>query len=323
MAKNVVKKITNTVSKTSKKVNLTYLLASVIFIGLIITLLVIVMRNKEGFKKFVAFDSMWVSKGEKGVDGAKGEDAKFEKSFIDENGNPVTEVFNNDQISTEFKNMLMDDMVEDGIIVKEEGEEGDIYYPTGTIYHKTYHNDKKNNIEPEVISSQRVIRRMWEFGYNKTTEFQGKYFKVNYTKKSKNSYVKITYTINLTGRNDYGNQFRIFSENSDNPGQISETHSMAGVWEPNWTNQIPKSVTITGIDTDKTKLEKTYFVKIGRFEDKFFAPTGNNNYGNIDINGQLSQEGHKYKKAGYLSSSCTIEEIVLPKDTETTLSTFI
>ena len=38
MPKNVVKKITNTVSKTSKKVNLTYLLASVIFIGLIISL---------------------------------------------------------------------------------------------------------------------------------------------------------------------------------------------------------------------------------------------------------------------------------------------
>ena len=180
MAKNVVKKITNTVSKTSKKVNLTYLLAAVIFIGLIIALLVIVMRNKEGFKKFVAFDSMWVSKGEKGADGAKGEDAKFKKSFIDENGNFVTEVLNNDQISTEFKNMLMDDMVEDGIIVKEEGTDtnGDKiikFFSPGIINTEFNISNKEKQINP-------IDQGNWLIGRNRI--FPDKYFPIDYNKKS-------------------------------------------------------------------------------------------------------------------------------------------
>ena len=308
MPKNVVNKITKTVSKTTKKVNLTYLLAAVIFIGLITALLVLVMRNKEGFKKFVAFDSIWVSKGEKGADGAKGEDAKFEKSFIDENGNPVTEVLKNDQISTEFKNMLMDDMVEDGIIVKEEGTDtnGDSsYFPIGTIYQKTYFSKVKVDICPKDNIAN-----------------PGKYFNINYTKKSNNSYVKITYTINLSGNTKTGIQFRIFSaqkldsETINNERQISPTYGMAGVWNDYWQKCVPKSVTITGIDKENDK--NLYYIKIDNYWEGTESPCKN-----IMINGQLEESIDKYNADGYFKSSCTIEEIVLPKDTDTTLSTFI
>jgi hypothetical protein len=315
MAKNVVKKITNTVSKTSKKVNLTYLLAAVIFIGLIIALLVIVMRNKEGFKKFVAFDSMWVSKGEKGADGAKGEDAKFKKSFIDENGNFVTEVLNNDQISTEFKNMLMDDMVEDGIIVKEEGTDtnGDKiikFFSPGIINTEFNISNKEKQINP-------IDQGNWLIGRNRI--FPDKYFPIDYNKKSNKSYVKITYTITLTGHNCQGVQFRIYSaekingENITNERQISETHSMAGTWGEYIQRQAPKSITFTGIDTRNDT--NFYFVKIRNWTG---PGDWKNNYGSIYINkvgiGNYSVD---------LNSSFSIEEIVLPKDTDTTLSTFI
>ena len=314
MPKNVVKKITNTVSKTSKKVNLTYLLAAVIFIGLIITLLVLVMRNKEGFKKFVAFDSMWVSKGEKGADGAKGEDAKIEKSFIDENGNPVTEVLNNDQISTELKNMFMDDMVKDGIIVKEEGTDtnGDKiikFFSPGIINTEFNISNKEKQIDP-------VKNDNW-FIRNRT--FPNKYFPIDYNKKSNNSYVKITYTITLTGHNCQGVQFRIYSaekingENITNERQISETHSMAGTWGEDIQRQAPKSITFTGIDTRNDT--NFYFVKIRNW-------TGpgdyRNNYDSIYIN-KLGIGSYNVD----LNSSFSIEEIVLPKDTDTTLSKFI
>ena len=199
-----------------------------------------------------------------------------------------------------LKKHIIDKFVNEGLIVNLGSNETPNYFPLGTINMKTVFD---SNIR--TISSLN----------NKTV----KYFNINYTKKVKDSYVKITYTISVSGHNCQGNQFRLFSSDNGIEKQISATHSLAGVWEGTWQKRVPKSINITGIDTSD-KLDRNYYIYI----DNFQGPGGwDNNKGSITVNGQHDKTNNKYNAEGYFKSSCTIEEVVLPKDTDTTLSAFI
>ena len=199
-----------------------------------------------------------------------------------------------------LKKHVIDKLVEKNIIVNFGSNEEPNYFPLGTINMKTVFD---SNI----------------LGISSLNNKTQKYFNINYTKKVKDSYVKIKYTISVSGHNNQGNQFRLFSSDNGIEKQISATHSMAGVWDGEWQKRVPKSINITGIDTSD-KLDRNYYIYI----DNFQGPGGwNNNKGEITVNGQRNKTISKYNAEGYFKSSCTIEEVVLPKDTDTTLSKFV
>ena len=159
------------------------------------------------------------------------------------------------------------------------------YFPVGTINMKT------------VIDTDKLFIR--------EDDVQSKYFNVSYNKKAKNSYVKITYTITLSGYNKNSNQFEVYS--SDNNKPLSAKHSVGGVRNDYWRKGIPKSIEVIGIDTSDN-IERKYFIK-------------SYNLGSLKINGVNSTENNRvfnlYRAEGYLSSSCTIEEIMVPNKKKT------
>jgi len=277
-------KLGNTLKKF-EGIDTTILLVSLSII-IVIIVLAVKNSNKEDFEnKEISSNTELYSRGPAGAAGPDGE--------------PKPNININD-VYSDGKTNIMEKLVEKDIIIKEEHTDTNRnkivkYFPLGTINMKT------------VIDTDKLT----------ITDMDKNYFNVSYNKKAKSSYIKIKYTITLTGNNKVGNQFTIFSKKKNEDGgdieyQISAKHSMAGVnSEGAWYLSVPKSINILGIDTyTSDNLEKNYFVRIG--------------FGDGEPKIGFNESNHaEYNIKGYLSSSCTIEEIVLPKDTDTTLSKFI
>ena len=244
--------------------------AAILLVSLSIIIVMIVLfvkkSSKEAFQVSTLAENWWSIKG---LDGSPGED-----------GND----FNLENVKTNTETKVINDMIAKELIVNDGTEAEPNYFPVGIINMKTVIDSTKKNISYSSIDNNE------------------KFFSVNYEKKANKSFVKISYTITLTGNNYKGNQFTIFKGDK----QISVKTAMAGLWHGGWVKKIPKSITITGIDTDNTKGTQTYFVKI----EKYSGGNGNGQ-SDIYINGQLETAG-KYNNDGYLSSSCTIEEIMVP-----------
>ena len=284
--------ILGNIFKKFEGIDTTILLVS---LSIIIVIIVLAVKNS----KIEDFENEEISNNtelySRGPAGAAGPD-----------GEPKPNI-NINEVYSGFKEHIMNKLVEKNIIVNDGSVDNPNYFPVGIINMKKIIDTGKKKIPHNEIKDN-------------------KYFIVNYEKKAKNSFVKISYTITLTGRNYKGNQFTIFKGKLDDSGniinstQISVKTAMAGVYNGTWDQIIPKSITITGIDTDKSKEKTKYFVRIEKYADD-----NNEGHGDIKINGVLHKDYQlkKYNNAGYLSSSCRIEEIMLPEGTNTTLSNFI
>jgi hypothetical protein len=136
------------------------------------------------------------------------------------------------------------------------------------------------------------------------------YFHVKYNKQSLRSYVKITYTIPMTGVHfRHGAQFRVYVKEPTVSGdiRISSTVSTAGVWHDGWDQIAPKSITVTGIDAGPHAKQREYYITIGNYGDSSAT---------ILINGvqhgSSQYQRHKYNGKYYMGASVLVEEIVLP-----------
>lgn len=307
MAKSTMNKVSKKVAKMDKS-TLAIILVSLALV-IVVTVILVRKSKREGFALMDLSNASFVTQGAdgapgadgaQGVDGAPGADgddyipsdqdrnniySDFKEKDLAENSRLQTELYNS------FKNKLMGEMVQNKLIVKED----DKYFPVGVIGMKTSVDTERNIIDIGDLNGD------------------VKHFKVKYNKKAKNSYVKITYTITLTGHNNEGNQFRVYSS-KDNFNQISATHSHAGVWEGSYQKIVPKSSVVIGIDRSNEIGERDYYCKIDCAEGAGYS----NNRGRIVINAMEWNTDHndqhwktdKYEKQGYLSSSCTIEEIM-------------
>jgi hypothetical protein len=264
--------------KKFEGIDTTILLVSLCTVVVIIVLAV-KHSKKEDFQISQLAENWWSIKG---LDGSPGEEGGIKDTT---------------EINKQATNKIIEYMKDMGLIIEEinavlNEETGTYdtltkYFPVGTINMKT------------VIDTDELFINKNEVQSN------NKYFNVSYNKKAKNSYVKITYTITLTGNNDKSNQFEVYS--SDNNKPLSAKHSVGGVSNSYWKLAVPKSIEVIGIDTSDN-IERKYFIK-------------SYNLGSLKINGVNSNEDTRvhniYRDAGYLSSSCTIEEIMVPNKKNT------
>lgn len=293
MAKNAMRKVSNSVSKVvanTKKmspVNLAILLVSVAIVVVLVVLLV--KRSKrEGFELINLSQASWVTKGEDGVMGEDGAQGPPGDDYI-----PNQE--DKDALYAEFKGKIMGDMVQNKLLVKED----DKYFPVGVIGMKTVIDDTKKRIDHNSLNGD--VR----------------HFQVKYNKKAKNSYIKITYSICYTGHNCWGFTLRVFSREGSTENQIGGTQGQNGPWQGDFQRIAPQAVNIIGIDNSNTTGEKNYFCKLDN------EGRHNNNSAHTYINGLMFTTdkrgggwiGHKWHKDNLLKSSCTIEEI-MPKPLE-------
>lgn len=300
MAKNAMRKVSNSVSKVvadtknMSPINLAILVVSVAIVVVLVILLV--KRSKrEGFALMNLSDASWVTKGEDGVMGEDGEDGAQGPQ-----GPPGDDYIPNqadkDALYNEFKGKLMGEMVSNKLIVNEGTDENPKYFPVGVIGMKTIIDGDKRRINHDNMNISQ------------------EHFKITYNKKAKNSYVKITYSICFTGHNCRGFTMRVFAEDGSEKTQIGATQGQNGPWHGDFQRIAPQTNNIIGIDNSNTTGEKTYFCMLDN------EGRNDNNSKHTFINGVMHSEynaGWKTHKwhTGLLKSSCTIEEI-MPKPLE-------
>ena len=308
MAKNVMRKVSNSVSKVvadtkMSPINLAILLVSLAIVVVLVILLV-KRRKREGFALLDLLDSNWVAKGEDGVKGEDGPSGPQGPQGLQ--GPPGEDTSYSDeekeQLTKDFKIKIMEKMINDKLIVKEDNEGEEKYFPLGTINMKTHLDETKQS-----------------FTYNDVMVNKKQFFNIKYNKLSKNSFVKITYVIPFTGwRFHRGIMLRMFVKESDRDRTISASSMDAGAWESvNWEQVVIKDIKVIGIDATDEIGEREYFVEI-------YFPQ---NYRNFVKDNHLTINGiHKYEHGswpadhtptGLLDSrnickaSCTIEEVVI------------
>ena len=270
----------------------------VVSLALIVVVLTLVLRKckREGFALLKVSDASWVTKGKDGEPGEAGEAGAAGAQGPAGNQGPagpagaqgedyIPSQQDKDNMYNEFKDKIMRELADKKIISRE----GTKYFPAGVI-----------NMQHRLVYDRKKIT---------TSNMSGlTYFHVKYNKQSLRSYVKITYTIPMTGVYFHrGAQFRVYVKEPTVSGdiRISSTVSTAGAYTGGWDRVVPKSITVTGIDAGPHAKQREYYITIGNY--------GNNNH-NIMINGveHSSYQRHKYNGKYYMGASVLVEEIVLP-----------
>lgn len=285
MAKNAMRKVSNSVSKVvanTKKmspVNLAILLVSVAIVVVLVVLLV--KRSKrEGFELLELSQASWVTKGEDGVMGEDGAQGPPGDDYI-----PNQE--DKDALYAEFKGKIMGEMVQNKLIVNDGTDEDPKYFPVGVIELKTNLLGERIDLRKNNLEKTKVL-------------------KFDYDKQSTKSIIKVSYTLNMSGYYFHrGATFRLFVKEQDQtkPKQISATACVAGVWHKDWDRRVPKSVDITGIDYTPEVGKRTYFLKVNLLSAG--GPTIVFNRLNLD-----DQTGY-LNEDNFLKSSVSVEEVVL------------
>ena len=306
MAKNTMNKVSKKVAKMDKS-TLAIILVSLALV-IVVTVILVRKSKREGFALMDLSNASFVTQGEDGADGAQGVDgapgvdgangadgndyipsdqdrnniySDFKEKDLAENSRLQTELYNS------FKNKLMGEMVQNKLIVKEGTDENPKYFPVGVIGMKT------------IIFSEQLR-------YNKKQLKEGKAYNVKYNKQSTNSYVKVNYTLNVTGQDLYkGCQLKIYAKGTgNNEGTLIRATGGGAVGELDWhwDEIAATALNVTGIDYTPQTEQRQYYLKI--------YLTNNN----LCVNNLFKPEWQNFdiNKLGHLRSSVTVEEIVLP-----------
>ena len=285
--------------------------AAILLVSLSIIIVMIVLfvkkSSKEAFQVATLAVNSWSIIG---LDGSIGED-----------GND----FNLEIVKTNTEKEVINDMIAKELIVNDGTNENPNYFPVGIINMKTIIDQTQIKIEHTNINPEKI------------------HFKLKYTKKAQKSYVKIKYSIPITGHMRLGVQFKLFSGKVDeynrviSKQQISATHSTASIFSNGAAGEglhcmVPVSIDIIGIDISDEK-DRTYFVVIDNYNND---ARNEDNHGDLAVNDVLSYRasfgpiifvgnyrGKKYNVPGYLRASCTIEEIMAPNKEKEAESNFI
>jgi hypothetical protein len=287
--------------------------AAILLVSLSIIIVMIVLfvkkSSKEAFQVSTLTENWWSIKGLDGSPGEAGND------------------FNLENVKTNTENEVINDMIAKELIVNDGTEAEPNYFPVGIINMKTIIDQTQIKIEHKNIKPEKI------------------HFKLKYTKKAHKSYVKIKYSIPITGHMRLGVQFKLFSGKVDeynrviSKQQISATHSTASIFSNGASGEglhcmVPVSIDIIGIDISDEK-DRIYFVVIDNYNNDNEARQ-EDNHGDVAVNDVLSYSfmllgrtrtlgyrGGKYNVPGYLRASCTIEEIMVPDKQKEAESNFI